>query len=79
MLNDVTGIISLAFQNIGISIAWFGSPHTSMLSVIIVNIWKYFPFVVVCILAELQTIEKQMYEAARIDGANSIQQCRHIT
>jgi len=79
MLNDVTGIISLTFQKMGISIAWFGSPRTSMLSVIIVNIWKYFPFVVVCILAQLQTIEKQMYEAARIDGANSIQQFRHIT
>jgi multiple sugar transport system permease protein len=79
MLNDVTGIISLTFQKMGISIAWFGSPRTSMLSVIIVNIWKYFPFVVVCILAQLQTIEKQMYEAARIDGANSIQQFWHIT
>lgn len=79
MLNDVTGIVAIAFQKLGLRIAWFGNPKTSMLSVIFVNVWKYFPFVVVCILAQLQTIDAQMYEAARIDGASAFQQFRHIT
>jgi multiple sugar transport system permease protein len=79
MLNDVTGIIAIAFQKIGLRWGWFASPKTSMMSVILVNVWKYFPFVVVCILAQLQTIDKQMYEAAKIDGAGSFQQFRHIT
>ena len=79
MLNDVTGIIAIAFQKIGLRWGWFSSPKTSMMSVIIVNVWKYFPFVVVCILAQLQTIDQQMYEAAKIDGAGSLQQFRHIT
>ena len=79
MLNDVTGIIAIAFQKIGLRWGWFSSPKTSMMSVIIVNVWKYFPFVVVCILAQLQTIDQQMYEAAKIDGAGSFQQFRHIT
>ena len=79
MLNDVTGIIAILARKLGFRIAWFGHPSTSMMSVIMVNIWKYFPFVVVCILAQLQTIDKQLYEAAKIDGANSIQQFRHIT
>jgi multiple sugar transport system permease protein len=79
MLNDVTGIIAIAFQKIGLRWGWFSSPKTSMMSVILVNVWKYFPFVVVCILAQLQTIDQQMYEAARIDGAGNFQQFRHIT
>ena len=79
MLNDVTGIIAIAFQRIGLRWGWFASPKTSMMSVILVNVWKYFPFVVVCILAQLQTIDRQMYEAAKIDGAGSFQQFRHIT
>jgi multiple sugar transport system permease protein len=79
MLNDVTGIIAIAFQKIGLRWGWFSSPKTSMMSVIIVNVWKYFPFVVVCILAQLQTIDQQMYEAAKIDGAGTFQQFRHIT
>jgi len=79
MLNDVTGIIAIAFQKMGLRWGWFSSPNTSMISVIIVNVWKYFPFVVVCILAQLQTIDKQMYEAAKIDGASNLQQFHHIT
>ncbi len=79
MLNDVTGIIALTFRKLGLQLAWFSSPRTSMMSVILVNVWKYFPFVVVCILAQLQTIDQQMYEAARIDGAGTLQQFRHIT
>jgi multiple sugar transport system permease protein len=79
MLNDVTGIIAIAFQKVGLRWGWFASPKTSMMSVILVNVWKYFPFVVVCILAQLQTIDQQMYEAAKIDGAGSFQQFRHIT
>jgi multiple sugar transport system permease protein len=79
MLNDVTGIIAIAFQNIGLRWGWFSSPKTSMMSVILVNVWKYFPFVVVTILAQLQTIDQQMYEAAKIDGASNLQAFRHIT
>jgi multiple sugar transport system permease protein len=79
MLNDVTGIIAIGFQKLGLRLGFFSSPKTSMASVILVNVWKYFPFVVVCILAQLQTIDQQMYEAARIDGASNLQQFRHIT
>jgi multiple sugar transport system permease protein len=79
MLNDVTGILALGLGKLGIDIAWFGSPDTAMMSVIIVNVWKYFPFVVVVLLAQLQTIDRQMYEASEIDGAKAFQQFRHIT
>ena len=79
MLNDITGIIAIMFQRLGLRFGWFSNPKTSMISVILVNVWKYFPFVVVCILAQLQTIDQQMYEAAKIDGAGSFQAFRHIT
>ena len=79
MLNDVTGILAIGMRKLGVQIAWFGNPDTAMMSVIIVNVWKYLPFVVVVILAQLQTIDWQMYEAAEIDGASKFQQFRHIT
>ena len=43
----------------------------AMISVILVGTWKLFPFVVIAVLARLQTIPEQLYEAAKIDGASA--------
>lgn len=59
-------------------IFWLG-PDNAMLSVIISNIWKGFPFFMIGILAGLQVIPKELYEAAAIDGASGLQQFRYIT
>jgi len=44
-----------------------------------VAVWKFFPFMVINFLARLQTIDDQLYEAAKVDGANPFQAFRHIT
>lgn len=50
-----------------------------MTSVIMVGVWKFFPFVVIAILGILQSIPQEQYEAARIDGASDFQQFWRIT
>lgn len=57
---------------------WLG-PKWVMLTMIFINVWKGFPFFMVGILSGLQTIPKEVYEAATIDGAGNIQLFRYIT
>jgi len=56
-----------------------GSPDTAMAGIVIASIWKGFPFVMVLLLAGLQSIPKELYEAAEIDGGNALQRFRHVT
>lgn len=60
-------------------ILWLGSPLIARLSVMIVNIWRGTPFFAINILAGLMTIPKELYEAARTDGASSFSCFRYIT
>src|SRR5450631_983970 len=74
MFNDVYGILNRALLVSGLSdmpLDWLGSMPNAMISVILVGAWKYFPFVVIAVLARLQTIPAELYEAARIDGAGA--------
>jgi multiple sugar transport system permease protein len=58
---------------------WLGSPQTAMPSVIMVNIWQGIPFMCITLLAGLKAIDKELYEAATIDGASAWRSFRHIT
>jgi ABC-type sugar transport system permease subunit len=60
-------------------INWLGGPNLAMTSVVIVGVWKGFGIKVIYWLAGLQTLPKDIYEAAKIDGANLIQQFVYIT
>jgi len=60
-------------------INWIESPAYAIYAVIIFNVWKNFPFAFLMILAELQSISANLYEAAEVDGASTWQQFRHIT
>lgn len=79
MLEPVHGIVNAVLQPIGLSVNWLGKPIPAMISAILVNTWRFFPFVEIAILARLQTISPSLYEAAEIDGANSWQKFFHIT
>jgi len=63
----------------GKPIVYLGSPDLAMLSVIIINTWKLAPFAIVLILAALQTIPRELYESAAIDGASALDRFRYIT
>jgi multiple sugar transport system permease protein len=72
MFNDTYGILNRAILVSGLSdmpLDWLGSMPNAMISIILVGAWKYFPFVVIAVLARLQTIPNELYEAAHIDGA----------
>jgi multiple sugar transport system permease protein len=58
---------------------FLGDPTLAMGSVIFVNIWRGTPFFAISLLAGLQTIPHDLYEAASIDGANALNRFRHIT
>lgn len=81
MLSDSVGIIYHTNKawNLPIPNTWFASPKTSMASVIMINVWKFFPFMVIMFLARLQTIGLDLYDAAKVDGANNWQSFRFIT
>ncbi|MFN8523199.1 MAG: sugar ABC transporter permease [Chloroflexota bacterium] len=61
------------------NIPFLGDPTLAMGSVIAVNIWRGTPFFAISLLAGLQTIPQDLYEAAAIDGATAIQRFRHVT
>jgi multiple sugar transport system permease protein len=59
-------------------ILWLSQPQLAMLSVAIVDIWQWTPFVYLIMFAGLQTVPQESVEAAQVDGANSWAQLRHI-
>ena len=59
--------------------SWLGNPTLAMLSLIIVNTWRGLPFYAITLLAGLQTISPELYEAATIDGASAWARFRYVT
>ncbi|MGZ4380125.1 MAG: carbohydrate ABC transporter permease [Gaiellaceae bacterium] len=82
MLDDVFGVVNDAGVRLHIlshSQAWISDPSTALASVCAVDIWKTTPFVALLLLAGLQVIPGDLYEAADVDGANALQQFWKIT
>ena len=72
-------LVSLGLLDPNGTISWLGDPSTALGSVTAMNVWRAFPFFMVMLLAGLQAIPKQLYEAAEIDGATLWEQFWHIT
>jgi multiple sugar transport system permease protein len=79
MYNPLYGILSYATGTIGIGSEWLENPSTAMVGIIIASIWKGFPLVMVLLLAGLQSIGKELYEAAALDGANQVKSFVYVT
>jgi multiple sugar transport system permease protein len=82
MFDALRGVINVSLQGAGLiaqPIAWLGQPATAMAAVIVVNVWRGFPFFGVSLLAGLQAIPRDLYEAAAVDGASALRQFRHVT
>jgi len=58
---------------------WLLNQNLALLCIVVISAWKAFPFYSLVILAALQSVPSERYEAARVDGANSIQLFRYIT
>jgi len=82
MLNPDLGIVNHALKEAGIirdNVYWLSTPSMAMASTIALNVWKYTPFVTICVLARLQTIPLELYDAAKVDGASVIRRFIDIT
>lgn len=82
LFNDLYGILNHLLMTVGIidmPVDWLGRMPNAMLSVITVGAWKFFPFVVIAVLARLQTIPEHLYEAAKIDGAGAVSRFFDVT
>lgn len=80
LFNTQFGVINWLLGLIGLGpIDWLGSPHWAMPAIVVFAVWKNFGYNMIILLAGLQTIPDDLYEAARIDGAGPIAQFRHVT
>jgi len=74
------GFVNYVLGGVGISpIDWLGDPHWAMPAIIAFAAWKNFGYNMIILLAGLQTIPRELYEAARVDGASAWRQFRSIT
>ena len=77
--NGVVNSILLTMHVINFKVEWFSSPHTALHAVTFANIWAGYPLYMVSLLAALQGISKELYEAAELDGAGKFQMFIYIT
>lgn len=82
LFNDQIGLINTTLMKIGLidkPILFISEPQMARFSVIWTSAWKSFPFMMITLLAGLQSIPEDLYEAAEIDGAGFFGRFRHIT
>lgn len=77
--NDTNGIANDITQGLGIGqIGWVTDPQFGMLAVVIPTVWKLAPFVMLVVLAALQSVPEELYEATRVDGADAFTTFKQI-
>jgi multiple sugar transport system permease protein len=76
MLLAPNGVINFLLQS---QIEWLASPQLALGTVTFINIWAGYPFFMVSLLAGLQGIPSDLYEAATVDGASSVQRFWNVT
>jgi multiple sugar transport system permease protein len=82
MLNTNFGAINGTLKGAGFNttgLTWTSSPGLAMISIIAVDVWQWTPFMFLILLAGLQAIPQEPYEAALIDGSSAWQTFRHVT
>jgi multiple sugar transport system permease protein len=82
IFNDQFGIVNDILLRLGLiktGINWLGDPTLATIAVILADVWKTTPFISILLLAGLQSISSDLYEAYAVDGANAWQSFRNIT
>lgn len=82
MLNPNFGAVNGTLKGFGFNttgLTWTSSPRLAMLSIIIVDVWQWTPFVFLILLSGLQAIPQEPYEAALLDGSSKWQTFKHVT
>jgi multiple sugar transport system permease protein len=74
LLDSRLGVVNDLLVRLGLVpgyVAWFAQAETALASVLVVDLWKNFPFFTLLLLAGLQGVPEELYEAAEVDGANA--------
>lgn len=80
MYNGESGILNSVLLGLGLNrVPWLTSPRWALISVIVVSVWQAAPFVMLVLLAALQSVPDEVREAARVDGADRLNIFRHVT
>jgi multiple sugar transport system permease protein len=82
LLLDPSGVVNYVLHTLGViqqGVNWLGDPSTALWAVTFANIWSGYPFFMISLLAGLQGIPGELYEAAGVDGANWFQRFLHVT
>ncbi len=77
-----SGVVNYLLTSLGIvaePLGFFSTPQAAQASVILINSWRWFPFMTVTLLAGMQSIPRELYEAAAVDGATAVQRFWSIT
>jgi multiple sugar transport system permease protein len=81
IFNDAFGVANDLLRRLGIlerPIAWLAEPATAMGAMVVADVWKTTPFVALIVLAGLQGIPEELFEAARVDGLSAWRRFRHV-
>ena len=83
MFNGQAGLVNYVLKDIlqviPKNVLWFADPILTLVPIVLLDIWKGIGWAAIIFLAGLQAIPAELYEAARVDGANSVAQLRYIT
>ncbi|SDT37550.1 carbohydrate ABC transporter permease [Actinoplanes derwentensis] len=82
LLLDPSGVVNYILQTLGVvqeGVGWFSDPDIALWAVTFVNVWSGYPFFMISLLAGLQGIPADLYEAASVDGTTWWQRFRHVT
>ena len=82
MVDPTFGILTDLFRRVGLvrePVAWMSDSIGSFIVLVVASAWAGFPFLAVTLLAVLQAIPEELYEAARVDGATALQRLRYVT
>lgn len=82
IFNPEIGVVNYGLLSTGVisePVYWLSTPTMAMASTIMLNVWKYTPFVVICVLARLQSVPLELYDAAKVDGAGIVRRFLDVT
>ncbi|MBI2506136.1 MAG: sugar ABC transporter permease [Candidatus Latescibacteria bacterium] len=82
LFHDSFGLVNYFLLNLGLidaNVPWLAQPGPAMGAVVVANVWRFMPYITIMLLAGLQGISTELYEAAQVDGANVVQRFWNVT
>ncbi len=82
LFHDSFGLVNYFLLSLGLidaNVPWLAQPGPAMGAVVVANVWRFMPYITIMLLAGLQGISSELYEAAQMDGANVVQRFWNVT